>query len=56
MSPNGEFILVRELDDTVKIVKNNGKFDFSNYIFVKILETPDKMQEWEHIDRLKKTC
>jgi hypothetical protein len=56
MTPNTEFVLVRgprtdENDDPceifVRVVRNNGKFDFTDYSFLRLSSTANSdMEEW----------
>jgi len=56
MTPNTDFVLVRgprtdENGDSceifVRVVRNNGKFDFTDYSFLRLSTTADSdMEEW----------
>ena len=56
MTPNTEFVLVRgprtdedgnPCDIFVRVVRNNGKFDFTDYSFLRLSTTADSdMEEW----------
>jgi hypothetical protein len=56
MTPNTEFVLVRgpRTDEDgnpceifVRVVRNNGKFDFTGYSFLRLSTTADSdMEEW----------
>ena len=56
MTPNTDFVLVRgsrtdENDDPceifVRVVRNNGKFDFTDYSFLRLSTTANSdMEEW----------
>lgn len=56
MKPQTDFVLVRgprtdDNDNPVEIVvsiqRNNGKFDFSNYSFLRMIpDATDPMEEW----------
>jgi hypothetical protein len=56
MTPNTDFVLVRgprtdedgnPCDIFVRVVRNNGKFDFTGYSFLRLSTTADSdMEEW----------
>jgi hypothetical protein len=56
MTPNTDFVLVRgpRTDEDgnpceifVRVVRNNGKFDFTDYSFLRLSTTADSdMEEW----------
>jgi hypothetical protein len=56
MTPNTEFVLVRgprtdedgnPCDIFVRVVRNNGKFDFTDYSFLRLSTTANSdMEEW----------
>ena len=56
MTPNTEFVLVRgprtdedgnSCEIFVRVVRNNGKFDFTDYSFLRLSSTANShMEEW----------